>query len=218
MHLQQKFGERLLALLDEKGVSQGEFAEQIGCSRQSINFYIQGKRSPDIALAASMAQHLGVSCDYLIGLSDFRMDQEANFTAGSVGLTEDSMRFFAGLKIMATGTARSGREKFEASGSDDEKEMQKCQMLHAQGTLELLNGLIAHDSFGVLLQYIKKYCDSCRGEDEVPMLKDFMLQLNSPGTGRIYGGDEENICMMQEFYLHVACKYFDEIVRALSKR
>ena len=71
MNTQQIFAERLSALLEEKNISQGEFAEMMKCSRQSINFYILGKRSPDIVLAAEMAKCLGVSCDYLLGNSDY---------------------------------------------------------------------------------------------------------------------------------------------------
>ena len=51
MEMQQIFGQRLERLLSEKRISQGEFAEAVCCSRQSINFYILGKRNPDIALA-----------------------------------------------------------------------------------------------------------------------------------------------------------------------
>ena len=90
-------------------------------------------------------------------------------------------------------------------------------MRHAQRTLDLLNALISHDSFGVLLQYIKKYRDICHGEDEMSVLKDFMLRLESPETRKLYGGEEENIKMMQEFCLHIASKYFDAIVRDISK-
>ena len=129
---------------------------------------------------------------------------EASFSVGSVGLTEDTMKFFAGLKLMATSAAKTDREKFDALGFDYE-------------TLDLLNALISHDSFGVLLQYIKKYRDICHGEDEMSVLKDFMLRLESPETRKLYGGEEENIKMMQEFCLHIASKYFDAIVRDISK-
>jgi hypothetical protein len=49
------------------------------------------------------------------------------------------------------------------------------------------------------------------------ILKDFMFRLESPETGKIYGGEEEKIKMMQEFCLHVPSKYFDAIVRDISK-
>ena len=142
---------------------------------------------------------------------------EASFSVGSVGLTEDTMKFFAGLKLMATSAAKTDREKFDALDFDYEKEVLAYNMRHAQRTLDLLNALISHDSFGVLLQYIKKYRDICHGEDEMSVLKDFMLRLESPETRKLYGGEEENIKMMQEFCLHIASKYFDAIVKDISK-
>lgn len=213
MDLQQMFGQRLLALLTEKNISQGEFAEKMNCSRQSINYYILGKRSPDIDLAAKMAQYLGVSCDYLMGFSDFRLDMEANLTVQQAGLSENTMKFFAGQKLLATGMAQENREKFEALGFDYENDVLPYTMRQAQITLDLLNNLISHDRFGVLLQYIKKYRDICHGEDGLLVLNDLMFAVESPVTGQQYGDKEEGLEMIKEFCLHVITKSLDEIVR-----
>lgn len=218
MELQQKFGERLLALLEEKNISQGDFADKIGCSRQSINFYILGKRSPDITLAARMAKFLDVSCDYLIGFSNFKNDSEGNLSARNIGLSEDTMKFFAGLKIMASGPIQGEKEKYEAMGFDYEKEVIPYNMAQAQLTLNLLNAVISHDTFGVLLQYIKRYYDICNGCDELVVIKDFMMELESSYTGKRYGGKDENQKMMEEFCLHVISKYFDNIVRDIGNK
>ena len=99
---QQFFSERLSTLLEEKGMSQGEFAEKLNCSRQSVNFYILGKRNPDIVLAAEMADILGVSCDYLLGRSDIRKDRLSAIPVGEIGMTDESMKFFAGLQILSS--------------------------------------------------------------------------------------------------------------------
>ena len=217
MDLQQIFGERLLCLLEENNITQGDFADKMDCSRQSINFYILGKRSPDISLAAKMAQHLGVSCDYLVGFSNFRNDKEANLTASNIGLSEDSMKFFGGLKMMSEGKLQTDKVKLESLGLDYENEVLPYNMCHAQTTLNLLNTIISHDSFGVLLQYIKRYGDIRNGHDEIAILKDFMFDIQSPLTEKHFGSKEENIQMMQEFCLHVITKYFDNIVRDITK-
>ena len=203
MNLQQKFGERLLSLLNEKNISQGEFAEKMNCSRQSINFYILGKRSPDITLAAEMAKLLGVSCDYLIGFSDFRNDIEGNITVKETGISEDTMKFFAGLKIMSEGNA---------AGENTEYSMNQANI-----SLSLLNALISHEAFGVLLQYIKRYRDVRNSEDVLSQLKNFMIELESPSTGNIYGNIKENKKMVEDFCLHVVSKYMDEIVRDIAE-
>ena len=204
MDLQQKFAERLLLLLNEKKISQGEFAKAMNCSRQSINFYILGKRSPEITLAAQMADFLDVSCDYLIGFSNFRNDVEGNVSARNIGLTEDTMKFFAGLKMLSE---EQNLIKEEKCGG----------MLYAQETLKLLNALISHDSFGILLQYIKRYRDICHDEDIMLTLKNFMIKVTSPTTGKNYGNDKETTQIMKEFCLHVISKYMDKIIRDITE-
>lgn len=217
MNTQQVFGDRLSALLNEKGMTQGEFADAVGCTRQSINFYILGKRSPDIGIVAEMARVLGVSCDYLIGFSDFREDLAATITVNRAGLSEQTAKFFAGLKLMADGAKLpQDREFSQAHGIDYEGEYLPNQMRRGSETLGLLNKMIESDRFGVLLQYIKRYRDLCRGTDELSILKSFMQQLDSPATGAVYGSSEENSELMKEFCLHVASKYFEEIVKELA--
>ena len=213
MEMQQIFGQRLEQLLSEKGISQGEFAEAVCCSRQSVNFYILGKRNPDIALAGKMAEYLGVSCDYLVGLSDIREDKSSNLTADQLGLTDDTMKFFAGLQLLATGNTDYMKKDYEATGFDYEEEIVPYNMTQGKATLKLLNDLIAHERFGILLQYIKRYKDIASGNDTMTILQDFMVELESPVTGKTYGSKEENMEMMKEFCLHIASKYFDEIVK-----
>ncbi len=213
MDTQQLFGKRLEQLLLEKGISQGDFAESVGCSRQSINFYILGKRNPDIILAGKMAEFLGVSCDYLVGLSDIREDKSSNLTADQLGLTDDTMKFFAGLHLLAIGKTDFMKNDYEAIGFDYEKEIVPYNMAQGKTTLSLLNNLISHERFGILLQYIKRYKDIINGTDTMASLQDFMMQLESPLTGKKYGTQEENAEMLKEFCLHIVSKYFDEIVK-----
>ena len=213
MEMQQIFGQRLEQLLLEKGISQGEFAEAVNCSRQSINFYILGKRNPDIVLAGKMAEYLGVSCDYLVGLSDIREDKSANLTADQLGLTDDTMKFFFGLKLLATGKANFMKKDYEAIGFNYEKDIIPYNKEQGKATLKILNDLISHERFGILLQYIKRYKDIACGNDTMAILQDFMVELESPLTGKVYGSKEENMEMMKEFCLYIASKYFDEIVK-----
>ncbi|MBQ5590188.1 MAG: helix-turn-helix transcriptional regulator [Clostridia bacterium] len=213
MEMQQVFGKRLEQLLSEKGISQGEFADAVNCSRQSINFYILGKRNPDIALAGKMAEYLGVSCDYLVGLSDIREDKSANLTADQLGLTDDTMKFFYGLQLLATGKTNFMKKDYEAIGFNYEKDIIPYNIEQGKTTLKILNDLISHERFGILLQYIKRYNDIVSGSDTMAILQDFMVELESPITGKIYGNKEENMEMMKEFCLHIASKHFDEIVK-----
>ena len=216
MEMQQIFGKRLEQLLLEKGISQGEFAEAVNCSRQSINFYILGKRNPDIALAGTMASYLGVSCDYLVGLSDIREDKTANLTADQLGLSDTTVKFFAGLQLLAAGKTDFMKENYESIGFDYEKDIVPYNSRQAKITQSLLNALLSREKFGILLQYIKRYQDIESDKDTMAILQNFMVQLESSLTGNIYGSEKENKEMMKEFCLHIVSKYFDEIVREIA--
>lgn len=199
--MQQIFGERLNALLQEKNISQLEFSKLTGCSRQSINLYILCKRTPDIVVAANMAKILGVSCDYLVGLSEFRSESDANITVNDIGIYEETAKVFSGLKIAATNPNLSS----------------PLGMDNAQDSLRLLNNIISHDKFGVMLQYVKRYKDILHNEDILSMLDNFMVELESPYTHEKYGSFEENVRLKGDFCLHIATKYFNDIVIDVSK-
>ncbi len=64
------FGERLNTLLDERGLTQREAAELMGVSHVCISRYIKGDRVPKITNVVKLAKGLGVTIDYLSGLSD----------------------------------------------------------------------------------------------------------------------------------------------------
>lgn len=62
-----KFGKRLKALREERNIKQGQFADKIGISRQSMNCYETGKSSPDTETIIRIADFLECSTDYLLG-------------------------------------------------------------------------------------------------------------------------------------------------------
>lgn len=62
-----KFGKRLKALREERNIKQGQFADKIGISRQSMNSYETGKYSPDTETIIKIADFLECSTDYLLG-------------------------------------------------------------------------------------------------------------------------------------------------------
>lgn len=52
-----------------EGRSNTEFAKYLGLSRQTVGFYLNGQRLPDMANLKAIAKKCGVSADYLLGLS-----------------------------------------------------------------------------------------------------------------------------------------------------
>ncbi len=61
-----EFGDRLLQILDEKEISQRDFARALNVAPTTLNGYIKNKRQPDLALVKQIAFSLKVSVDYLL--------------------------------------------------------------------------------------------------------------------------------------------------------
>ena len=49
-------------------MSTEEFAKKIGCSRQSVNYWINGERSPSAENIIAISKAFDVSADYLLGI------------------------------------------------------------------------------------------------------------------------------------------------------
>ena len=71
-------GERINMLCEEKDIKQKELAEIIGVTEATMSRYINDKRTPKGEFAAKMASALGVSTDYIMGVSDIRTPIEDN--------------------------------------------------------------------------------------------------------------------------------------------
>ena len=63
-------GERLKTILKANRVTEDELAERIGKSKSTISAYCTGRAFPSIETVISIAEHLHVSIDFLLGLSD----------------------------------------------------------------------------------------------------------------------------------------------------
>lgn len=62
------FGEHLKSLLEERGMTQAEFARRTGLTEPSVSRYIKGERTPRILQAYRMALVIGVDMNTLIFL------------------------------------------------------------------------------------------------------------------------------------------------------
>jgi transcriptional regulator with XRE-family HTH domain len=69
------FDQRLLQERKRQKMSQEDLAKKLGVHAPIIGRYERGEVKPSIEVAAKLAEALGVSLDYLTGLSDLRMDQ-----------------------------------------------------------------------------------------------------------------------------------------------
>ena len=63
--------------LNFRGMTQKQLAGEIGTTESTISRYISGIHTPDITVAAKIAEALGVSVDYLCGLTDIPSSKES---------------------------------------------------------------------------------------------------------------------------------------------
>lgn len=65
------FAERLLELRGEKNISQATLAKNIGVSYAVVCYWETDRSEPTAPNIVKLADFFGVSCDYLLGKSDF---------------------------------------------------------------------------------------------------------------------------------------------------
>ncbi len=70
MEVKKVFAQRIIELRKEKGLTQGGLARKVDVSKTSANLYESATRVPDIQVLARYAKELGVTSDYLLGLTD----------------------------------------------------------------------------------------------------------------------------------------------------
>ncbi len=59
-------GARIAALRKASGISQAELARILKISPSAVGMYEQGRRQPSVELLTAMADHFGVSLDFLV--------------------------------------------------------------------------------------------------------------------------------------------------------
>lgn len=65
------FAERLLELRKEKNISQATLAKNIGVSYAVVCYWETDRSEPTAPNIVKLAEFFNVSCDYLLGKSDF---------------------------------------------------------------------------------------------------------------------------------------------------
>lgn len=70
------FPQRLREIMRSKNITQKDLAAEISKTRQAVSYYMDGSSGPDWETLAKIASFLGVSSDYLLGLSDRKESPE----------------------------------------------------------------------------------------------------------------------------------------------
>ena len=92
------FGERMAHARKKRKVSQEELSKKLGVHAPIIGRYERSEVKPSIEVAAKIAQALGVSLDYLSGISDQELDKDLIEQINELQSLEDQDR----IHIMKT--------------------------------------------------------------------------------------------------------------------
>ncbi len=68
--MENKFGERLRALRQEKGIGQVRLAKELDVGKSVVSLWELGRCEPTLSKLVAIARFFGVSIDYLAGLED----------------------------------------------------------------------------------------------------------------------------------------------------
>ena len=92
------FGEKLSELLEERGMTQKEFAKTLNIAPTTLNGYIRDKRQPDFELIKRMSSALHVSVDLLLGGDGFELTaKELSLITKLRTLSEDQQKIVYAL-------------------------------------------------------------------------------------------------------------------------
>ena len=64
------FGKNLKDLRCELNISQRELGKTFGVCNQTVSFWENGQREPDLDMLIKIAKYFNVSCDYLLGIEE----------------------------------------------------------------------------------------------------------------------------------------------------
>lgn len=70
------FSERIIALMNSRGLSQKELAAKVDVTESAMSYYVKGVRTPRSDVLTRMARELGTTTDYLLGTSDVAQKSE----------------------------------------------------------------------------------------------------------------------------------------------
>lgn len=70
-----EFSDRLRMEREELGLKQKEMAAKLGLPPNTYNGYETGKRTPPLDVISQISNILGITTDYLLGVSDMRIIQ-----------------------------------------------------------------------------------------------------------------------------------------------
>lgn len=203
---------RIGELRTDHDMTQIEFAEFLGISRQSIGFYESGKRVPDASTIRQICEKCDVSADWLLGLPGEKTNRKAEKIIGrAVGLSPETARWLSsevnGVISAESPLARYASHSISAFLNYAVEYFPKyLQEIEAD-----VHGAIVHDAYDTpdRTQRLKEFLDS-KETEEMTMRMFFITNL---------GADIESVGDKRDKEIDSSVKTFRKVVEEyVSKR
>lgn len=107
------FADRLRSERELLGLKQKEMAKELNIPANTYNGYETGKRTPNLEVANSIAKHLNISLDYLLGNTDKR-----NYDKSS-DLDDEIIKLAELLKSSSKDKIKAVKNYLEVSSTED---------------------------------------------------------------------------------------------------
>jgi transcriptional regulator with XRE-family HTH domain len=207
MDNKKAIGYRIATALSRKNKLQKDLAKELGVKDNIISYFCGGQRTPNFQQLVSIAKYLDVTTDYLLGLTDVpSRDEDIQKAHDTTGLSEYSINALHYLK--------------EIGDYDTAIEFNRDQSFEAMGCIEVLDSLLTHSEFALVLNDLARFylCRrtalSTKPEENIDLESDewrkYQKWLNENGM-IVLNKDSAG-----EMYLQSACNGLREIAESVA--
>lgn len=134
--------DRLVTLRKNNNLTQKEMGEILGVSRQMIGAYEQGKIAPNIYQIIKLANHFGVTSDYILGLSEQNKLDAHQETCAYTGLSKETLDYLHQLKV-----------------AKSEKPLRKVERETLENKFNFLNNLMCTEAMDTVIVEIYRFLE-----------------------------------------------------------
>lgn len=165
-------GNRINSALAFSNKKQKELAAHLGVPDNTISYFCSGKRVPNAEQIIEISKFLGISSDYLLGLTDSKTnDITVKAICEYTGLNDEAVESlvdFINIDYLEEyGSGQLDDEAIKETANflhidnfDDPiqtlKEIEKFYLINAQKAIEIRNNFIASNWFWDIIEYISK--------------------------------------------------------------
>lgn len=120
----ERFKRILKDLRTEKGLSQDEFAKELGISKGAVSYYETGQRVPDIVVLSAIADYFKVSTDYFLGRTETpSIKEDMQIAIKTTGLTEKTIETMQRNMCSAISVFSESKEELNESEIENYNEI-----------------------------------------------------------------------------------------------